>query len=320
MSLETLLMHRLFATRTLLVVFTVGAFTNEVGGEITDLNSLSTLTADTNHRTSVEVMHIFVVLLHETFIHSLAKLTDFFFIDNVFVYFCTFLGNLYEFVTSIKVLLLLLLRLATSLSRFINGLAFYWLLIKMLRFFLLNWRWGLVNWSPLLFYGSLDLILLRLIVRVSILDDNGPVVIIRLFTIHILVNILRRGFLLALLPGFFLHRGRLIFYWIVPIIGHRRYRDWWLLLNLSTLRLPICRFGLSLPLRWWWLLTALPKPLDLFIDELRIVIVLSLYCLLLTLFKGSDLRGNCFYPINLILNVLSQVILLLLHSPLLFCF
>jgi len=231
-------MNCLFTTRTLLIVLTVCTFTNEVRCKIADFNSLSTFAAYTDHRASVEVMHVLVILFHETFVHSFAKLTDLLFIYNVFAGISTFFGNLNEFVSRIEILLL-------SLSTSLCCLRFYGFLLETLRLFLLN---CFSNWGPLFLYGRLYLILLRLIVRISIFYYNRPILVILLLTVHVFAwEILSRRLvdLLTFLPRFLLERLRLrlIFYGVVPAIGNGRYGGGRLFFNLSAnLRLPISRF------------------------------------------------------------------------------
>jgi len=59
------------------------------------------------------------------------------------------------------------------------------------------------------------------------------------------------------------------------------------------------------------------QPLDLFIDDFGVIIVLPLDSLLLPLLETTDLNGNALEPIDLILDIPGHVIILILHSLLL---
>jgi hypothetical protein len=115
MGLEIFLMDCFFTTRTLLIVLAIGTLPNKVGCKVTDLDALPTLATDKDHRAGIEVMHVFIVLFHKTFINSLAELADLVFVYNVFVSIGCLFGNLYKLISSIEILLLSMLSLPASL-------------------------------------------------------------------------------------------------------------------------------------------------------------------------------------------------------------
>ena len=83
MSLVKLLVHCFLASRAFLVVLAVCALSDQVRGQGADLDALSAFAADYQHGTSVEVVHVFVVLLHESFVHSLAEFAYLVLVDLV---------------------------------------------------------------------------------------------------------------------------------------------------------------------------------------------------------------------------------------------
>jgi hypothetical protein len=74
MRLVDLLLHRLLAPGALLVVLAILALSHQMRGEGADLNALSALATNGQHGAGVVVVHIFVVLLDESFVVSFAEL------------------------------------------------------------------------------------------------------------------------------------------------------------------------------------------------------------------------------------------------------
>lgn len=122
-----LLVNSLFAARTLLIIFAVGTFTNKVRGEVAYFDGLAALAADDEHGAGVEVMHILIVFLGESLVHSLAKLANMVLVDLIGRLHCLLLGSLDELVAPLQLLLPALCR------PFLGHFRFYWLLIVALR-------------------------------------------------------------------------------------------------------------------------------------------------------------------------------------------
>ncbi len=76
-------MNSFFASWTFFVIFAVCTLSNQMRSQGADLDSLSALSADREHRASVKIMHIFVVLFNEAFIHSFTKLAHLIFIGKI---------------------------------------------------------------------------------------------------------------------------------------------------------------------------------------------------------------------------------------------
>lgn len=76
MQLVVFLMDGLLASRTLLVVLAILAFTDQVGCVSADLTGLSALLADHQHGAGVEEMHVPVILFNEPLIDLIAVLTS----------------------------------------------------------------------------------------------------------------------------------------------------------------------------------------------------------------------------------------------------
>ena len=121
-----LLMNCLFASRALFVIFTIGALCYKMISEGANFDSLSALVADSEHRTCIKIMHIFIILFHKTLVYSFAKLTDLILVYHINILIDRFLGNLYKFITTLK-LILILIFFDTFLWLFICS---HWPLIK----------------------------------------------------------------------------------------------------------------------------------------------------------------------------------------------
>lgn len=127
--LVTLLVDCLLAAGAFLVVLAIGTLAHQMGGQRVDLDALSALTADDEHGTGIEVVHVLVVLLHETLVHSLAELANLILAYLIGVFTPAFLWDLDEFITHIQLLLLL----TTTSLRFLRAFCLYWLLVEILR-------------------------------------------------------------------------------------------------------------------------------------------------------------------------------------------
>lgn len=105
-----------FAPWAFLVVFAVGALSDQMRGEGVDFDALAALAADDEHGACVEIVHVFVILLHESFVDSFAKLANYILVGVVLVFALAFFGNLDELVTHVQLLLLLLLLFVSGLG------------------------------------------------------------------------------------------------------------------------------------------------------------------------------------------------------------
>lgn len=101
MSLIKLLVHSFLTSRAFLVVLTVCALSNQVRGQGADFNALAALAADDQHGACIEVMHVFVVLLHESLVHSLAELTYLVLVYLVGHFWCWLFGVFNELVSCV---------------------------------------------------------------------------------------------------------------------------------------------------------------------------------------------------------------------------
>lgn len=77
------LMDGLLAPGTLFIVLTIGAFAHQVGGECVDFDALPAFTAYDEHRTGIEVVHVLIVLLNKSFVHSLAEFAYLVFVNVI---------------------------------------------------------------------------------------------------------------------------------------------------------------------------------------------------------------------------------------------
>ena len=63
-----------FTSWAFLIVFTVGALSDQMRSQSANLYSLSALITDNEHRTGIEVVHVFIILLDKSLIYSFAEL------------------------------------------------------------------------------------------------------------------------------------------------------------------------------------------------------------------------------------------------------
>ena len=115
-SFVYLLLNCLLASRTFFIVFAIGALSHQMWGECTYLNTLIALFADGEHRASIVVVHIFVVLFNKFFIMPFAKLAILFFILELG---WLFLGNFNKLIPHFQ-----LHRLSSAGGRFASSFAF----------------------------------------------------------------------------------------------------------------------------------------------------------------------------------------------------
>lgn len=101
MSLVKFLMHCFLASRAFLVVLAVCALSDQVRGQGTDFDALAAFAADDQHGTCVEVMHVFVVLLQESLVHSLAELAYLVLVYLVGHFWCWLFGVFNELVSCV---------------------------------------------------------------------------------------------------------------------------------------------------------------------------------------------------------------------------
>jgi hypothetical protein len=100
-------------------------------GEGTDLYALSTLTANDDHGTCIEIMHIFVIFFRKSFIYSLAEFTHQVWVDLVLSISSCLLWDINKLVTRIEIL-------AISWLGLLGDLRFNRLLIEVLRLFIVS--------------------------------------------------------------------------------------------------------------------------------------------------------------------------------------
>lgn len=130
--LVVLLVDCFLAPWTSFIVLAVGALSHQMSSQCTNLNSLSALATNNEHRAGVKVMHIFIVLFSETLVNSLAELAYMVFAYLIWLLIRPFLRNLNEFVACVRKLLLLSI---ISWVRLLWLLSLNWLFIIALRLF-----------------------------------------------------------------------------------------------------------------------------------------------------------------------------------------
>ena len=127
-SLVVFLLNCLLATRTLFIVLAIATLSNQVRSHRAHLDPLAAFRTNSQHWTGVEVVHVFVVLLNESFIDSFAKLTNLVLVNNACC-FAIFLWNLDELIPHFQFHLV-----GSSSTSCLPSFWFYWSIIKILRF------------------------------------------------------------------------------------------------------------------------------------------------------------------------------------------